>query len=116
MKIAPKYEECVVHVHDASRAVGVVGSLRTAKSRATFDRDNRKDQAVLVDFPHRRFYFFWIEIWPQEVYYLTGLLILASVALFLFTVTIFGILLCTVAADVLKFEEFMDIPRFPRHC
>ena len=43
------------------------------------------DQAVLIDFPHRRFYFFWIEIWPQEVYYLTGLLILASVALFLFT-------------------------------
>lgn len=43
------------------------------------------DQAVLVDFPHRRFYFFWIEIWPQEIYYLTGLLILASVALFLFT-------------------------------
>lgn len=43
------------------------------------------DQAVLIDFPNRRFYFFWIEIWPQEVYYLTGLLILASVALFLVT-------------------------------
>ncbi|MBI5264248.1 MAG: cytochrome c oxidase accessory protein CcoG, partial [Bradyrhizobium sp.] len=27
------------------------------------------DQAVLVDFPHRRFYFFFIELWPQEVYY-----------------------------------------------
>jgi cytochrome c oxidase accessory protein FixG len=40
-------------------------------------------QAVLVDFPHRRFYFFFIEIWPQEVYYITGLLILASLALFL---------------------------------
>jgi cytochrome c oxidase accessory protein FixG len=40
-------------------------------------------QAVLVDFPHRRFYFFFIEIWPQEVYYLTGLLILAALALFL---------------------------------
>jgi cytochrome c oxidase accessory protein FixG len=40
-------------------------------------------QAVLVDFPHRRFYFFFIEIWPQEVYYLTGLLILASLTLFL---------------------------------
>ena len=31
----------------------------------------------------RRFYFFFIEIWPQEVYYLTGLLIIAALALFL---------------------------------
>jgi cytochrome c oxidase accessory protein FixG len=46
---------------------------------------NAPDQAVLVDFPGRRFYFFFIEIWPQEVYYLTGLLILAAVALFLIT-------------------------------
>jgi cytochrome c oxidase accessory protein FixG len=41
------------------------------------------DQAVLVDLAGRRFYFFFIEIWPQEVYYLTGLLILAAMALFL---------------------------------
>jgi cytochrome c oxidase accessory protein FixG len=41
------------------------------------------DQAVLVDLPNRRFYFFFIEIWPQEVYYLTGLLILAAIGLFL---------------------------------
>ena len=40
-------------------------------------------QAVLIDFPNSRFYFFFIEIWPQEVYYLTGLLIVAAVALFL---------------------------------
>ena len=38
---------------------------------------------MLVDLPHRRFYFFFIEIWPQEVYYLTGLLILAAMTLFL---------------------------------
>jgi cytochrome c oxidase accessory protein FixG len=44
---------------------------------------NAPDQAVLIDFPARRFYFFFIEIWPQEIYYLTGLLILASMALFL---------------------------------
>jgi cytochrome c oxidase accessory protein FixG len=44
---------------------------------------NAPDQAVLIDFPGRRFYFFFIEIWPQEVYYLTGLLILAAMALFL---------------------------------
>ncbi len=41
------------------------------------------DQAVLIDFPGRRFYFFFIEIWPQEVYFFTGLLILAAMALFL---------------------------------
>src|SRR6202158_6266323 len=40
-------------------------------------------QAVLVDLPGRRFYFFFIELWPQEVYYFTGLLILAAMALFL---------------------------------
>ena len=41
------------------------------------------DQAVLVDIPHRRFYFVFIELWPQEVYYFTGLLIIASLTLFL---------------------------------
>ena len=40
-------------------------------------------QAVLVDLAHRRFYFFFIEIWPQEVYYLTRLLIIAAMTLFL---------------------------------
>ena len=40
-------------------------------------------QAVLVDLPGRRFYFFFIELWPQEVYYFTGLLILAAMTLFL---------------------------------
>ena len=44
---------------------------------------NAPDQAVLIDFTTRRFYFFFIEIWPQEVYYLTGLLIIAAMTLFL---------------------------------
>jgi cytochrome c oxidase accessory protein FixG len=43
------------------------------------------DQAVLIDLPGRRAYFFFIEIWPQEAYYLTGLLILAAIGLFLAT-------------------------------
>jgi cytochrome c oxidase accessory protein FixG len=51
---------------------------------ARWDRGpNAPDQAVLIDFPSRRFYFFFIEIWPQEVYYLTGLLVLAAMTLFL---------------------------------
>ena len=43
------------------------------------------DQAILIDFPGRRFYFFFIELWPEEVYYITGLLILAALGLFLVT-------------------------------
>jgi len=43
------------------------------------------DQAVLLDLPARRFYFFFLEIWPQEFYYVTGLLVLAALALFLVT-------------------------------
>lgn len=46
------------------------------------------DQAVLVDLANRRFYFFTIEIWPQEFYYVAGLLILAGVGLFLVTSTV----------------------------
>jgi cytochrome c oxidase accessory protein FixG len=46
------------------------------------------DQAVLIDFPGRRFYFFFIEIWPQEVYYITGLLIMAALGLFLATAVV----------------------------
>ncbi|SEW01755.1 cytochrome c oxidase accessory protein FixG [Aliiroseovarius sediminilitoris] len=46
---------------------------------------NLPDQAVLVDMANRRFYFFWIEIWPHEFYFIAGLLIMAGLGLFLFT-------------------------------
>jgi len=51
------------------------------------------DQALLLDMTGPRGYFFWIEIWPQEVYYLTGLLILGAVGLFLAT-ALFGRIWC----------------------
>jgi cytochrome c oxidase accessory protein FixG len=51
------------------------------------------DQAVLVDISNGRLFFFFIEIWPQEVYYLTGLLVLASIALFAAT-SLFGRVWC----------------------
>ncbi|WP_374569795.1 cytochrome c oxidase accessory protein CcoG [Phenylobacterium sp.] len=51
------------------------------------------DQAVLVDFTGRRFYFFFIQLWPQEVYFITGLLVMAALALFL-TTALFGRLWC----------------------
>jgi cytochrome c oxidase accessory protein FixG len=53
----------------------------------------RPDQAVLIDFEGRRFYFFFIELWPQEVYYITGLLILASLGIFLSS-ALFGRVWC----------------------
>jgi len=43
------------------------------------------DQAVLIDMANRRFYFFWIEIWSHEFYFVAGLLIMAGLGLFLFT-------------------------------
>ncbi len=43
------------------------------------------DQAVLVDLAHRRFYMFSIEIWPQEFYFVAGLLIMAGIGLFVIT-------------------------------
>jgi cytochrome c oxidase accessory protein FixG len=40
-------------------------------------------QAILADLSGGRGYFFFIEIWPQEVYYITGLLAISAIALFL---------------------------------
>ncbi|MBI3445634.1 MAG: cytochrome c oxidase accessory protein CcoG [Magnetospirillum sp.] len=42
-------------------------------------------QAILADMAGRRAYFFFIEIWPQEIYYLTGMLFIAAISLFLMT-------------------------------
>jgi cytochrome c oxidase accessory protein FixG len=46
---------------------------------------NLPDQAVLIDMSGRRFFFFMIEIWPYEFYFVAGLLIMAGLGLFLFT-------------------------------
>lgn len=54
---------------------------------------NAPDQAILIDIPNSRAYFFFIEIWPQEVYYITGILILAAIALF-FVTSLFGRVWC----------------------
>ncbi len=44
VKIAPLYDQPVVHVVDASRAVGVVGHLVSSGQRFTFIESNRLDQ------------------------------------------------------------------------
>ena len=70
------------------------------------------DQALLIDMPARRAYFFFVEIWPQEVYYLTGLLVLGAVGLFLVT-SLFGRVWCayscpqTVWTDLFMWVERM---------
>ena len=43
VKIAPHYRESVVHVHDASRAVGVVSTLLNPDARLKFDATTRSD-------------------------------------------------------------------------
>lgn len=55
--------------------------------------ENAPDQAILFDLAARKIYFFSIEIWPQEIYYITGLLVLAAVLLFLVT-SMFGRVWC----------------------
>lgn len=79
-----------------------------------FIRWNRGDflphQAVLVDIPGRKFYFFFFEVWPQEVFVFTGLLLLAAFALF-FVTSILGRVWCgfacpqTVWTDLYIFVE-----------
>ncbi len=74
--------------------------------------DGAPDQAVLVDFAGRRFYFFFIEIWPQEVYYITGLLILGALGLFLAT-ALFGRVWCGYACPQTVWTDlFIMVERF----
>lgn len=63
------------------------------------------DQAILIDMANRKGYFFWFEIWPQEVYYLTGLLILAAVGLF-FATSLFGRVWCGYACFQTIWTDF----------
>ncbi len=42
-------------------------------------------QAILFDLPARKFYIFGLTFWPQDFFYLSMLLIIAAIALFMFT-------------------------------
>ena len=44
---------------------------------------NAPDQAVLLDFANGRLYAFVVELWPQDLYLVTGLLVLAATVLIL---------------------------------
>jgi len=64
--------------------------------------DNR--QAVLFDLAARKFYIFGLVFWPQDFVYLTGLLILSALALFLFT-AVAGRLWCGYACPQTVYTE-----------
>ena len=68
-------------------------------------------QAVLFDLAARKFYVFGLVLWPQDVIYLTALLIIAALSLFLFT-AIGGRLWCGYACPQTVYTElFMWIER-----
>lgn len=68
-------------------------------------------QAVLFDLISRKFYIFGLVLWPQDIIYLTLLLILSALALFLFT-AVAGRLFCGYACPQTVYTElFMWIER-----
>ncbi len=62
------------------------------------------EQAVLFDLPARQFRYFGITFWPQDFIYLTLLLIIAAIGLFLFT-TIAGRVWCGYACPQTVWTE-----------
>jgi cytochrome c oxidase accessory protein FixG len=68
-------------------------------------------QAVLFDLGARKFYIFGMVLWPQDVIYLTLLLIISALGLFLFT-AVAGRLFCGYACPQTVYTEiFMWIER-----
>lgn len=63
-------------------------------------------QAVLFDLVERKFYIFGLVLWPQDVFYLAIILIIAAYALFLFT-AIAGRLWCGYACPQTVYTEIM---------
>jgi cytochrome c oxidase accessory protein FixG len=68
-------------------------------------------QAVLFDLAHRKFYILGLVFWPQDIIYLTVLLIISAFSLFLFT-AVAGRLWCGFACPQTVYTEiFMWIER-----
>jgi cytochrome c oxidase accessory protein FixG len=68
-------------------------------------------QAVLFDLGSRRFYIFGLVLYPQDFIYLTGLLVISALSLFLFT-AVAGRLWCGYACPQTVYSElFMWIER-----
>ncbi|MBW8880722.1 MAG: cytochrome c oxidase accessory protein CcoG [Asticcacaulis sp.] len=70
------------------------------------------DQAILIDLAGQRGYFFGVEIWPQEVYLLVGILILAAIGLF-FATSLLGRVWCGYACPQTVWTDlFVWVERF----
>ncbi len=68
-------------------------------------------QAVLFDLAHRKFYIFGLVFWPQDFIYLTALLVISALSLFLFT-AVAGRLWCGYACPQTVYTEiFMWVER-----
>jgi len=68
-------------------------------------------QAVLFDLAERKFYIFGLVLWPQDFIFLTGLLVISALSLFLFT-AIGGRLWCGYACPQTVYTEiFLWIER-----
>ncbi len=61
-------------------------------------------QAVLFDLAHRKFYIFGLVFWPQDFIYLTALLVVSALSLFLFT-AVAGRLWCGYACPQTVYTE-----------
>jgi len=72
---------------------------------------NAPNQAILLDLDGRRGWIFDIVIWPQEVYFVTGFMVLAAIGLFLAT-SLFGRVWCGFACPQTVWTDlFMLVER-----
>lgn len=78
-----------------------------------FDRgEGLPNQAILLDVDQRTFYFFGLEIWPQEIFLLALLLLLAAIVLF-FVTAMFGRIWCGYACPQTVWTDlFIMVERF----
>lgn len=73
--------------------------------------DGLPDQAILIDMGAQRAYFFFIEIWPQDIYLVTGILVFAALALF-FATSLVGRVWCAYACPQTVWTDlFMLVER-----
>lgn len=93
-------------------AMGVLLAIYYGAPWLRYDRGPHvPNQAILVDLAGQRGYFFGIEIWPQEVYLLVGILILAAIGLF-FATSLLGRVWCGYACPQTVWTDlFMAVER-----
>ena len=71
---------------------------------------DRPTQAVLLDMNSERFHFFSLELWPQDIYFLTGALILGAVGLFRLGPIVVACVLAAVAARLRVIRSVRTLP------